>query len=151
MPDPISRTTPPACDPSVASCEDAPPSPAAVPASVTIEAVVITGDAGTQELLRRYESAALCSNEKQAALMLSCPAIGLGALNSIEGGPWVGVASAGLASIGCGKDLRALYDCHEHADILAEGARAIIDDCHERGGIAKLGSSLNEILCEVTP
>lgn len=153
MPDPISnasRATYSSCDPTLSSCADSPPgspSGGASPAVVTIEPVVITGDAGTQELLRRYDSQA-CAAEKQTA-KLSCPAIALGVLNAMEGGPSTGLATAFHASVTCGKDLRALYDCHEQRDALQSSLATAIADCHERDGVASIGASPNELVCEV--
>jgi hypothetical protein len=154
MPDPISNTNRPAyeaCDPSIASCADGPPpAPSTVTSTptVTIAPVVITGDAGAQELLRRYDNQT-CSAQRQSA-ELSCPAIGLGVLNTLEGGPIVGIAAAFHASLICGKDLRTVYDCNEQSEAVNASLAGVIADCHDRDGIAKPGASQNEIICEVT-
>lgn len=154
MPDPISSTNRSAyetCDLTTASCAESPPvAPlGAQPAHVTIAPVVITGDAGAQELLRRYDSDQ-CAAPKQNA-MLSCPAIGLGVSSLLEGGTLVASALSALhASAVCGKDLRAVYDCNESSERLKESAAGVVADCHERDGLVKPGASLNEIVCEVS-
>jgi hypothetical protein len=154
MPDPISSTIHPSydtCDPNNASCADsapaAPPAPASTPV-VTIDPVVITGDAGAQELLRRYESQT-CSAQWQSATS-TCSGIGLGVLNTLEGSPIVGIATALHASLLCGKELRAVFDCNEAAEALNASRAEVIDDCHDREGVARAGTSPNEIVCEVT-
>jgi hypothetical protein len=155
MPDAISNTTSSICDASIASCEEFPPAAVASagavgPAVVNLEPVVITGDAGAQELLRRYDTTQTCGAEKNTA-WLSCPAIGLGVLNTLEGGPLAGLASSFHASITCGKDLRAFSDCRDQAEALQGSAVQVVADCHDRGGIVSPGASANEIVCEVTP
>jgi hypothetical protein len=154
MPAPISSSTSTICDPSLASCVDSPPPPvapvaAAAPSTVTIEPVVITGDAGAQALLRRYDATQACGLEKQAAA-LSCPAIGLGVLNTLKD-PISGIASSFHAGLVCGKELRALSDCREQAEALQADAARVTDDCHARDGMVSPGAFSNEIICEVAP
>lgn len=155
MTDPVStasRTSSNFCDPSVSSCAEsggAAALPAAAPAVVTIEPVVIRGDAGAQQLLERYDQQ-VCTEQKRSAL-LSCAAIGLGSLNALEGGEYTGVASAFHASVLCGKDLRSLYDCETQIESLRASARDVVDRCHEQDGVVKPGASLEEIVCEVAP
>jgi hypothetical protein len=154
MPTPISSTAPSVCDPNLASCESAPPEPAAGktvgPPVVSIEPVIIMGDAGAQALLRRYDAGQACGQERQSAAA-SCPAIGVGIVNVWEGGSIAGLASSFHASLICGKDLRVLTDCREQAEILQSNAEQVIANCHDRGGTVGLGGSRNEIICEVTP
>lgn len=155
MPDPISSTTPGACDPSIASCADFPPVPvgsagAADPAIVNLEPVGVTGDAGAQALLRQYDATQACGTEKRTAA-LSCPAIGLGVLNAVGGDPLTGLATALHASVACGRDLSALSNCRDQAQALEASAAQVVADCHERGGRVSPGASANEIVCEVTP
>ena len=155
MPTPISSTASSVCDPSLASCQSAAPPEAAATTVVDspvvgIEPVVVTGDAGAQALLRRYDASQACGSESQAAA-LSCPAIGIGVLNALEGGPLTGLATAFHASINCGKDLRALSNCRDEAEVLKSNAEQVVADCHDRGGAVSPGSSSNEIICEVTP
>jgi hypothetical protein len=155
MSTPISSTTPSVCDPNLASCQSASPAVAATAAVVdspvvSIEPVVVTGDAGAQALLRRYDESKACRPEWQAAA-LACPAIALGVLNALEGGPLTGLASAFHASINCGKELRALSDCRDDAEVLRSNAEQVVADCHDRGGAVSPGASSNEIICEVAP
>jgi hypothetical protein len=156
MPDPISNagySNYSVCDPNIASCSDSPPASPVNPTNptcptvVTIEPVVITGDAGTQELLRRYDSD-VCTAEKQTA-ELSCSAIALGVLNAVDGARSSAVTTAFHASVICGKDLRALYDCNEQRDALQSSLATAIADCHERDGLVKIGASPTELVCEV--
>ena len=150
----ISFNSPSVCDPNLASCEDAPPvpatPPAAEPAVINLEPVLITGDAGSQELLRRYDASRACGAEKQTAL-LTCPTIATSMLNGLEGGPWTGVAGAFHGSVLCGKELRALFDCHEQAEAQQSSARQVVEDCHDRGGTIRAGASAQELICEVEP
>lgn len=152
MPNPISGDPPSACDPRLATCADLLPEEVAPvaprPAVVTIEPVLITGDAGARELLRRYDASQACSAEKQSAL-LSCPGIATGVLNALDGGPWAGVASAFHASVLCGKDLRAVVDCQDAAETLESSAALVVQDCHDRGGRIGAGASNLELRCEV--
>ena len=153
MPDPISNPSHSAyeaSDPSISSCEATvgrPPVTASGPPIVSIAPVVIEGDAGAQVLLRQYDSQT-CATQLQDA-KLACAGIGLGVLNALEGGPLTGIASAFVASVLCGKDLRAAYDCERDRAALAASRADVIDDCHERGGVVKPGASSNEIVCEV--
>lgn len=154
MSTPVTRHTPSVCDPNLASCEDAPPI-AATPATggspvVHIEPVIITGDAGSQELLRRYDASQACSAEKRSAL-LTCPAIATAILGGLEGGRWAAVAGAFHNSVLCGKELRSLSDCYEQAETLQSSAHQVVEDCHDRGGIVHAGSSAQELICEVEP
>lgn len=147
MPTPISSSNPSTCNPSTASCADSPTAAdaprAGSPPTVDIAPVVIAGDPGAQALLRRYDASGACGAQKNAAF-LACVAIPV----AIKDG---GVASAFLASINCGKELRALSDCRDEAQALQSSATQVVDDCHDRGGKVSAGSSPNEIICEVTP
>lgn len=145
MPNPISTTSPSACDPSLATCADVPadvPAPgAARPAAVSLDPVVVTGDAGAQALLRSYDAGQAC-NMQQKTATLACLAIPVAVVDN-------GLASAYLASVNCGKELRALSDCRDEASALQSAASQVIDDCHDRGGNVSAGASRNEIICEV--
>jgi hypothetical protein len=87
-------------------------------AEVTIDPVVINGDAGARELLRRLDAASSepdCSLEAKTAA-LSCAKAGAtaagGLLISTTGvGLAVGVAATLAEGISCGKDLRAYNHC----------------------------------------
>ncbi len=153
MSDAISATTPAVCDASIASCPEFPPIAAASatgPATVNLEPVVVTGDAGTQELLRRYDTTQTCGAEKHSA-KLACSSIALGVLNAAEGGVVTGFATAIYASYTCGEDLRVFVDCRDDAEALRQSALRVVSDCHERGGAVSPGTFANEIICEVTP
>jgi hypothetical protein len=147
MPNPISSNRPSTCDPSIASCPDSPPPApapsAAGPATVDVAPVVITGDAGSQELLRRYDASERCRAQEDSAF-LACVAVPV----AVKDG---GISSAFLASINCGKELRVLSNCHDAAQALQSSAKQVIDDCHDRDGNVSASSSPNEIICEVTP
>lgn len=110
---------------------------------VDVEPVVITGDAGSQALLRRYDASNACDTQKKG-LALACAAV---LTNAAESGP----ASAFLASIVCGSQLRTFSDCRDVAQALQSSATQVIDDCHDRGGNVGAGASQYEIICEVTP
>ena len=145
MPTPVSSTSSSVCDPSMASCADsppaAPPTSVAKPATVDVAPVVITGDAGAQALLRRYDANQACGlQEKNAALA----AAGIPAALK-DGGP----LSVFVASVNSGKELRALADCREAAEALESSAKQIIDECHDRDGSVSAGASQNEIICEI--
>ena len=124
----------------MASCADSPP--AAPPTSVAKPATVdVTGDAGAQALLRRYDANQACGlQEKNAALA----AAGIPAALK-DGGP----LSVFVASVNSGKELRALADCREAAEALESSAKQIIDECHDRDGSVSAGASQNEIICEI--
>jgi hypothetical protein len=68
----ISSTTSSVCDPNLASCQSASPpdAPAAAVVDspvVSIEPVVVTGDAGAQALLRRYDASQVCGPGRAVA------------------------------------------------------------------------------------
>jgi hypothetical protein len=145
MPSPVSSTSSSVCDPTLASCADsppaAPPPSAARPATVDIPPVVITGDAGAQALLRRYDASQACGpQEKNAALA------GAGIPAAIKDG---GPLSAFVASITAVKELAALADCEKAAQALESSAEKFITYCHDRDGNVSAGASPNEIICEV--
>jgi hypothetical protein len=152
MPTSISSATSNACDPNLASCIDSPPAElppvkAATPSVVTIEPVVITGDAGAQALLRRYDAEQACLQEKDTAI-LSCAALVPGALSTLKDRV-SGLAGSLLTSVVCGKELRALSDCREQAEARQSEAARVIDDCHARDGTVGPGACSSEIICEV--
>jgi hypothetical protein len=89
------------------------------PPTITIPPVHIEGDAGKQELLKRYAASAGapdCRSEGLNAAVGTVPigAAVLGTLAAVATGP-IGVAAGLLgvfgASIYEGKELRALHDC----------------------------------------
>ena len=90
----------------------------AAPREVSIPPVMITGDAGAQQLVQRHDAARQphdCSAQGANAA-LSCGKAGLAAAALVASGTTVVgtalVVAATLAeSISCGKDLRASYDC----------------------------------------
>lgn len=85
---------------------------------MTIPPVVVTGDASVQRLVKQVDEARRapdCSLEGKTAA-LSCAkaaatAAGGALLSTTIVGAGVGVAATLFESIGCGKDLRAYYDC----------------------------------------
>jgi hypothetical protein len=94
-------------------------SPDALPQhELTVPPVVITGDAGAQQLLKQHDAASRapdCSQEgKNAAL--SCAKAGVAAaggallVTTVVGAGVAGAATL-LEAISCGKDLRTYYDC----------------------------------------
>ena len=102
--------------PSSASSGPSPEPPP--PREVTIPPVVITGDAGAQQLVKQHDVAHRapdCSLEgKNAAL--SCAKAGIAAaggalLSTTVVGAAVGAAATFVEAISCGKDLRTFYDC----------------------------------------
>jgi hypothetical protein len=89
-----------------------------VPRELTLSPVVITGDAGAQQLIKQHDAASRapdCSQEgKNAAL--SCAKAGVAAAGGAVLATTVvaaGVAAAAtlLEAVSCGKDLRTYYDC----------------------------------------
>ncbi|HYP88259.1 MAG TPA: hypothetical protein VEQ59_08895 [Polyangiaceae bacterium] len=154
MPDPISSTPRSAyetCNPSNASCLDlpsAPPNAGNQPPVVMLEPVVIVGDAGAQELLRRYAATPQCLPQQQNAA-ISCMGITLGVISAVKGGLVAGLPAAFHASLACGKDLRSIYDCDRSDEALRASLVEVIADCHERDGVVKPGSVPTEIICEV--
>ena len=154
MPHPISTTSRSVyegLDPGMSSCEAPdtalPAAAASGPNVVSVAPVLITGDAGAQALVRQYDRHA-CSSELQSA-QLSCPGIALGVLNVLEGGPLAGIASSLIASVLCGKDLRAAFNCEQDRAALATSRNAVIENCHEHGGVVTPGAASNEIVCQV--
>jgi hypothetical protein len=67
----------------------------------------------------------------------------------LEGGPIVGLATALHASLLCGKELRAVYDCNAVNEMLNVSRIDVIADCHDRDGVVKPGATPTEIVCEV--
>ena len=106
------------------SSTDAPPNsassrPAAeTPREITIPATVITGDAGTQHLLKQHDAAhraPACGVEAKTA-GLSCAKAGITAvqgvvISSTGIGLALGAAATLVEAYTCGKDLRTYYDC----------------------------------------
>jgi len=88
------------------------------PHEVTVPPVVITGDAGAQQLLKQHDAgrrASDCSQEGMNAA-LSCAKAGVAAaggalLATTVVGAGVAGAATLLEAVSCGKDLRAFYDC----------------------------------------
>lgn len=128
MPDPISSTNSSYYDPNAqfTPADGADPSGAAsapasgAPASpeVTIPEVVISGDAGSRQIIKNYDEALErpdCSFQGAEAA-LSCGKAGLAAaggvlLSTTVVGTGIAAAITFAEGVECGKDLRAYYDC----------------------------------------
>jgi hypothetical protein len=90
----------------------------AAPPVLTIDPVVIEGDAGARQLVQRYEQsrrAADCSVEAKVAA-LSCAKAGVAAVaGGLSATTIVGALPAAavtlVESISCGKDLAAYFEC----------------------------------------
>src|SRR6478736_2691528 len=93
-------------------------SESAAPREVTIPPVMITGDAGAQQLVQRHDAARKqpdCSIEGAEAA-LACVKAGAAAASVLVSAPTlVGTAVVAAVTfaeaISCGKELRAYYDC----------------------------------------
>jgi hypothetical protein len=139
MPDPIQSSgnssvyDPNACDPSNASCV---PPPAPASQAVTIEPVVIEGDAGRQALLQKYD-ADRCRNELGDAT-IACAMVGATAAG---GGP----VGAFLGAVNCARVIAAYDDCVAQNRSYREAS----DSCEARGGLPLMSARPNEIICEV--
>ena len=91
---------------------------AETPREITIPATVITGNAGTQHLLKQHDAARRvpdCSVEAKTA-GLSCAKAGITAMQGIViSSTGVGLALGAAATLVeayiCGKDLRTYHDC----------------------------------------
>ena len=141
MPDPIQSSSnssvydPNACDPEIASCAELPP-PAPKNSVVTVEPVVIEGDAGRQALVQKYD-ADRCRNELGDAA-IACATVGATA----AGGSVVG---AFLASVNCARVMVAYDNCVAQN----RSYREATESCEARGGLPLMSARPNEIICEV--
>lgn len=166
MPDPISSSRPiyDTCDPATACCNDplpeteqpavptsaqaaarsTAPSPAAV---VSIDPVVIKGDAGARDLIRQYDGQSCAVQARNAAI--SCLAVAAAVRKATTSDPVSAIVGAFESSFSCGKDLRALYDCEVQAAARSASLAEVVEDCHERDGVVKGGDNPNEVICEV--
>lgn len=96
----------------------APAGPTASPPVVTLDPVVIEGDAGTRQLLERYEQSRRvpdCSTEAKEAAQ-SCAKAGLAAdTGGLTATTLVGalpaIAITFVESFACGEDLAAYFEC----------------------------------------
>lgn len=90
------------------------------PRVVDLDPVYVVGQPTQEELVRAYEQSqrnASCSAEKRMAV-LSCSGAAASALGAVASagtilGAVAGVAMTFVASVHCGKDLRAVYDCEQ--------------------------------------
>jgi hypothetical protein len=103
------------CDPSLASCEAAPPAPS----PIELLPVTIDGDAGARALIEGYDRNRTpdCSAERNSAI-LSCFTAGASAVAAVaSSATLVGAVGGFLTTLGtsalCGKDLRAYSDCKD--------------------------------------
>jgi hypothetical protein len=137
------------CDPSTTTCGPPPPSP---PVNVvTIEPVLIEGDAGPSELVAAYDKAnrpaPQCKSEAAAA------AIGCGTA-AFSAAATVGTSITGVGLVaGAGVTAANLVNCWYLIDNYTEcrevgAARAAAADrCEERGGVPLSGALDNELVC----
>ena len=120
MPTPISPANSSVYDPTAQFSPVSGPKESSPPsaAEVTLAPVVIQGDAGAAELVKRYDASSpppSCSLAGANAA-LSCGKAAVAAagglvISSTGLGAAIGVAAAFTESISCGKDLRSYYDC----------------------------------------
>lgn len=127
MPSPISSTNSSYYDPNAqctpvdggdgAASVSASNAPAAPP-EVSIPPVVITGDAGAQQLVKQHDATRqqLDCFLEGATAALACGKAGLAAARSIFSstnviGTGLAIATALADGVACGKELRAYYDC----------------------------------------
>ena len=124
MPTPVSSTNSSYYDPNAqftpadGSRPVSPPSEPAAPREVTLPPVMITGDAGTKQLVERHDAARQvpdCSVEGATAA-LSCGKAGLAAVTAAVGvttvvGTALALAATVAESVSCAKDLLAYRDC----------------------------------------
>lgn len=133
------------CDPTVASCG---PPPAASPNVVTIEPVVVEGDAGRQALLQQYD-ADRCRNLGGEAVFAcaATPFVALagGASASTGVGFAAGVAMTVYAAEECARLISAYDDCVEQNRSYREAAAG----CEAKDGVPYTSANPNEIICEV--
>ena len=126
MTTPISSTNSSFYDPNAqfspvdGSAPSDPLSQAPPPREVTIPPVVIMGESGAQQLVKKHDAARTapdCSYEAKSAAVVCAAAAATaaqGALTSATGvGVAVGAAAALIAGIACGKELRTYYDCKQ--------------------------------------
>lgn len=138
MPEPIQNNAnssvydPNACDPTIATCAEPPPTRGVV----TIEPVVIEGDAGRQALLQKYD-ADRCRNDLGDA--------GLACAGLLAGAATMGPLGAFIGSVNCARVIVASEDCVAQNRAYREAA----DSCEARGGLPLMSARPNEIICEV--
>jgi hypothetical protein len=116
--DPNAQLNADGCDPNTASCQPAAPAEASAPREVTIPPVLISGDAGAQQLVKQLDQAQgapNCSLEAKEATRTCGEAATAGVLGGLAAttvlGAIPGLALAFWEGVECGKDLRAYYDC----------------------------------------
>lgn len=107
-----------ACDAATASCAASARQPSSVPAEVTHPPIMISGDAGAQQLVKDLDTARRspdCSLEAKNAALSCAKAGALGMATALSSATVVaalpGLAATVFESISCGKDLRAYYEC----------------------------------------
>ncbi len=158
MPDPIQScgyhsgydpsadvSAPPACDPTTTSC--APP-PAGKPAVVTLEPIVVEGDAGAQALLKQFEQSQ-CQNDKGAAALACATMLGSAALTGLSAptgaGLVLGTSITVANAINCARLVTAYNDCVDDVQAQHEAATS----CEADGGVPLQGASEGELVCLV--
>lgn len=138
-----------ACDPSVSTCADQPPTSKNV---VTVEPVVVEGDAGVQALLRRH-AADQCLDEKGDAV-LSCTVTILAgakavvtASTRVVGLPVV-VLEAGIAALAAANCARVVV-AHQACVEKHEARTDVGVQCRAEGGTLTVNEGAGELLCLV--
>ena len=158
MPDPIQscgnnsvydpsaeESAPQACDPRTTSC--APP-PAGKPAVVTLEPIVIEGNAGTQALLKKFDQNQ-CHNDKGAAASACATMVGAATLTGLSAPTVAGlVASASIAfanAVDCARLVSAYNNCVDGVQARGEA----IASCEGNGGVPLQSAHEGELVCLV--
>lgn len=134
------------CDPNTATCTA---EPAAIPNVVTIEPVVVEGDAGVQALLRR-QAEGRCADEKAQAVLTCSLAAFTGTkalLTAATGIAWpLAALDAGatvLGGVNCARTVRVYDACIDEQVERAEHAV----ECEANGGVPVLGSPAYQPVC----
>jgi hypothetical protein len=107
-----------ACAPTDATCGAPPAATSPSPHVVTIDPVVITGDAAVQQLVKQLDGSPGrqdCSFEANQASQ-ACGKVLVAAASTLAAAPTVagalvGIGATFLESVSCGQNLRAYYDC----------------------------------------
>ena len=149
MPDPIQSTPssvydPNACDPAITSCAASPPRSEVV----TVEPVVIEGDAGKQALLQQYDANQCWSKRGDAAL--ACGTVVAGAIGTAVTSPTgvglaIGATMTTMAAANCVRLVTEYDNCIEESRSKREAAAA----CEAKEGIPLLSATGNEVVCLV--
>lgn len=130
------------CDESIATCG---PSAAVQREVVTIEPILIQGDAGAQALLKQLDTKRCLSQAGDAVLSCAVTMVAAGGASATGVGLGAALAAASLGAANCARVVTAYDDCVSEQQARREASQA----CEAKDGLPLLTADNKTLVCLV--